>query len=404
MNLARKDVWHNRGRFALTTLGLGTLLMIVMGMGGIYRGLTTEATQLVDKVGVELWVVQRGTRGPFAEISRVPKTLVDRVAAVPGVAEARAFVYHTIQRLRAGKPLRASVLGLDWPTDKGEWLPLSAGRPLAQAHFEMIADRSLGLTLGERLPLGKETYTVVGLTSGMSDPAGNGFLFLTLADSLAVQFDQSPEGIRRERQARRARAEQIDLGNTQPTMLERAAGPGSPLPALPPNQISAVLTRLAPGVNEAAVKATIDGWADVSVYTRADEAKMLLMGVVERSRRQLGLFRVLLTTVSGIIMALILYTLTMDKLHDIALLKLIGASNWVIVKLIMQQAIALGALGYAVAWLLGQKAYPYFPRRVILTPDDLLMLAGVVLGVSVVASLVGIWNALRVQPNVALLG
>jgi putative ABC transport system permease protein len=150
-------------------------------------------------------------------------------------------------------------------------------------------------------------------------------------------------------------------------MLERAAGPGSQLPALPPNQISAVMTRLAPGVNEAAVKATIDGWADVSVYTRADEAKMLLMGVVERSRRQLGLFRVLLTTVSGIIMALILYTLTMDKLHDIALLKLIGASNWVIVKLIMQQAIALGALGYAVAWLLGQKAYPYFPRRVILT-------------------------------------
>ena len=54
---------------------------------------------------------------------------------------------------------------------------------------------------------------------------------------------------------------------------------------------------------------------------------MLLMGVVERSRRQLGLFRVLLTIVSGIIMALILYTLTLDKLHDIALLKLIGAPN-----------------------------------------------------------------------------
>jgi putative ABC transport system permease protein len=41
---------------------------------------------------------------------------------------------------------------------------------------------------------------------------------------------------------------------------------------------------------------------------------------------------------------------------------------------------------------------------VILTPEDLLMLAGVVLGVSVLASLLGIWKALRVQPNIALLG
>jgi putative ABC transport system permease protein len=404
MNLASKDVWHNRGRFALTTLGIGTLLMIVMGMGGIYRGLTTEATQLVETVGADLWVVQRGTRGPFAEISRVPKTLVDRVAAVPGIAQAREFVYHTIQRPRGGKPLRASVLGLDWPTDKGQWLPLSAGRPLGQSHFEMIADQSLGLSLGERMSLGKDTYTVVGLTSGMSDPSGNGFMFFTVADSQAVQFDQPGEAIRLERQARRARAAQFDLGNTQPSILERAAGPSSMLPALPPSQVSAVMGRIAPAADEAAVMKTINGWADVTAFTREDETKMLLMGVVERSRRQLGLFRVLLTTVSGIIMALILYTLTMDKLHDIALLKLIGAPNRVIMGLILQQAVILGALGYGVAYLLGQKVYPYFPRRVILTNEDLLVLAGVVLGISVLASLLGIWKALRVQPNVALLG
>jgi putative ABC transport system permease protein len=388
----------------LTTLGIGTLLMIVMGMGGIYRGLTTEATQLVETVGADIWVVQRGTRGPFAEMSRVPTSLVNRVAAVPGIAQAREFVYHTIQRPRAGKPLRASVLGLDWPTDRGSWLPLVAGRSLAQSHFEMIADQSLGLTLGERMRLGKDTYMVVGLTGGMSDPSGNGFMFFTVADSQAVQFDQPGEAIRLERQARRSRAAQIDLGKTQPSMLERAAGPGSMLPALPPSQISAVMARIAPGAEEAAVMKTINAWADVSAYTRADESRMLLMGVVERSRRQLGLFRVLLTTVSGIIMALILYTLTMDKLHDIALLKLIGAPNRVIMGLILQQAIILGALGYGIAYLLGQKVYPYFPRRVILTHEDLLVLAGVVLGISVLASLLGIWKALRVQPNVALLG
>jgi len=91
MNLAVRDVRHNAGRFAFTTLGVGLLLMIVMGMGGIYRGLIYEATLLVDRVGADLWVVQGSTRGPFAEISRIPANLEDRVLAVPGVARACRF-------------------------------------------------------------------------------------------------------------------------------------------------------------------------------------------------------------------------------------------------------------------------------------------------------------------------
>ena len=166
MNLATKDIRHNFGRFALTTVGIGLLLMIVMGMGGIYRGLIREATLLVDKIGADLWLVQGSTRGPFAEISRVPANLEDRARAVPGVAGARRFVSHTIQREHRGRPLRMVVQGLSWPEDRGAWIPLVAGRPLRQAHFEMIADRSLGLPLGEKLKLGKDVYEVVGLTQG----------------------------------------------------------------------------------------------------------------------------------------------------------------------------------------------------------------------------------------------
>ena len=51
MNLALKDIRHNVGRFVLTTFGISLLLMLVMGMGGIYRGLVQEATLLLDRVG-----------------------------------------------------------------------------------------------------------------------------------------------------------------------------------------------------------------------------------------------------------------------------------------------------------------------------------------------------------------
>jgi putative ABC transport system permease protein len=101
-------------------------------------------------------------------------------------------------------------------------------------------------------------------------------------------------------------------------------------------------------------------------------------------------------------MALILYTLTLDKLHDIALLKLIGARNGVILGLIVQQALLLGGLGYVVAYYVGQWVFPAFPRRVVITAEDLWVLAAVVAGISVLASVLGIAKAMRVEPNEVL--
>jgi len=402
MNLAVRDIRHSLGRFVLTTIGVGMLLMIVMGMGGIYRGLVDDALIVTRGVGADIWVVQRDTRGPFSEVSRLPRNVVDRVAAVPGVTDAREFVFHTIQREHVGKPLRIGVLGLGWPADKGEGLPLVAGRPLAQNHFEMIADQSLGLSLGERLRLGKETYTVVGITRAMVSSGGDGIACFTSRDAQAIQFDNPGESVRLERQARRARAGKLDFGRIQPSVLDRASSSSSNIPALPGPAISAVIARLMPGADMAAVRQAFAGWSDVTVYSGVEQEELLLKGSVDRARRQLLLFRVLLTIISAVIMALIIYTLTIDKLHPIALLKLIGAPNRVIVGLIMQQSLIMGVLAFGVGYLIGWRLFPLFPRRVVITGQDLLQLAVIVLVISVLASLLGIWKAMRVAPNEAV--
>jgi putative ABC transport system permease protein len=402
MNLAGKDIRHNFGRFALTTLGVGLLLMIVMGMGGIYRGLIREATLLVDRIGADLWVVQKGTRGPFAEISRVSPSLEDRARAVPGVASARRFVSHTIQREHQNGPLRIVVQGLAWPEDRGDWIPLVAGRALRQAHYEMIADRSLRIMVGEKLRLGKDVYEVVGLTSGMVGSGGDGLGFFTAADAEAIQLDVPGEATRLEREARKTRLGSLDLGRVQPLLEEQALGPASTIPALGPPQVSAVMVTLAPDAQAASVADTIATWPDVGVFTKQQQIDLLLSGMVDKAKRQLGLFRVLLIIISTIIMALIIYTLTLDKVHDIAMLKLMGARNRVIVGLILQQSLLIGALGYGLAYWLGTFAFPQFPRLVVIESQDLIMLGAVVVGISILASLVGIIKAMGVEPNKVL--
>jgi len=375
-----------------------------MGMVGIYRGMIQDATLLIDRIGADLWIVQNGTRGPFAEVSRVSKSLLDRVAVVSGVVSAREFVYHTVQREHLGKPLRMSVLGLSWPVDKGEWLPLVKGRALAQSHFEMILDEKLRIPLGETLRLGKENYTVVGVTKGMIASGGDGLAFVSVNDAQTIQFDTPGEAVRVERASRYARASRADIANSQPTLIERALGPSSSIPALGPPTLSAVIVTLAPGTDLASVLSIMSAWSDVSVFTTEEQRQLMLTGTVEMARKQIGLFTALLTFISAIIMALILYTLTLEKLHEIALLKLIGASNRVILSMILQQALFLAAVGYGVAYVLGQRIFPKFPRRVLLLEDDLLTLAAIVFVISVLASTLGIYRAVRVDPNEALSG
>ena len=402
MNLAVRDIRHSFSRFVFTTVGIGLLLMIVMGMGGIYRGLIFEATLLVDRIGADLWVVQGNTRGPFAENSRIPSNIEDRLRALPEVTRARRFVSHAIQRDHHGKTLRMMVQGLAWPDDKGEWVSLVAGRSLGQAHFEMVADRSLGLALGEQVKFGKDVYRVVGLTTGMSGIAGDGLAFFTVSDAMAIQFDSPGEAIRLERASRLVRTGSQDFGRAQPLLLERAGGSSSGISELPRPQVSAILVSLNPSADVDEIISTLSTWSDVTVYTAQQQKELLLSGTVDKSRRQLGLFSALLIIISTIIIALIMYTLTLDKIHDIALLKLIGARNRVIVGLILQQALLMGAFGYGLAWWLGQYLFPYFPRRVMLETPDLIKLALITVLISMLASLLGIWKAMRVEPNTVL--
>jgi putative ABC transport system permease protein len=402
MNLAVRDIRHNFGRFVFTALGIGMLLMIVMGMSGIYRGIIEDATLLIDKIGGDVWIVQHNTRGPFAELSRLPQNINHRALSIPGVKSARNFVQHTIQRMYNNQRLRITVVGLDWPVDKGEWIPLIAGRHLRQGHYEFIADKSLGISLGKTIKLGKDNYKVVGITSNMISSGGDGIGFFTVQDALKIQFDKVGEATRLERNRRRIDVSENTIGLQLPGVLELAHQESSKIPVLGKPLVTAVVLKIKPGADIKNIMQTLNGWDDITAYTSDDERELMLKGSVEKVKRQIGLFRILLTIISAIIMALILYTLTLDKIHSIALLKLIGASNWLILKLILQEAFILGVSGYGIAYLMGTKIFPKFPRRVILTNDDLVSLAIIVCFISVVSSFLGIWKALKVKPNEAL--
>jgi putative ABC transport system permease protein len=145
-------------------------------------------------------------------------------------------------------------------------------------------------------------------------------------------------------------------------------------------------------------------WKHLSAMTQADQESILTRSVVDRARRQIGMFTTILLTVSAVVIALIIYTMTMEKLRQIATLKLIGAPDRTIVGMIVQQALALGLIGFAGGSLLIAAIKDYFPRRVVLELDNVLMLGTIVVAVCLLASALGVRAALKVDPATALGG
>jgi len=378
VNLALKDIHHNLGRFLLTCLGLSLLLGIVLAMVGIYRGLVVESLGLVRAAGAQVWVVEGDTRGPFAEASRLPGDTRAVIAAQWGVAAAGGVSYQNVEAQHHGQTKRLLVVGAQIARP-GEASALIAGRPIMRSRYEAIADQGAGLALGEQIKLGRDTFTVVGLTKNLVGSGGDPVLFVALRDAQKLQFDLTPAAARRE--------------------IARSPGATGTI-----DTVNAILVQLLPGVDANRFAQEIGRWKHLSALTQDDQENVLARSVIDRARRQIGLFTTLLLTVSTVIIGLIIYTMTIDKKKSIATLKLIGAPDRRIVGLIVQQALAIGVISFLVGAVLINAGKGYFPRRVVLEPGDAAILFGVVLIVCLLASAFGVRTALKIDPASALAG
>ena len=377
MNLAYRDVRHNLFRFLLTCFGLSLLLSVVLAMIGVYRGIVVEAYTFARNHGVDLWVVESRSRGPFAEASRIPGDSREGIARLHGVKAAGSVTYQSVEAEHRGRKIRLFVIGFE-PARPGGPVGIVAGRTIARSHHEMVAERLTGLSLGDRIALGRTTFTVVGLTEGNVASSGDPVAFITLPDAQKLQFDLAPSAAR----VQLARGTQ---GASRDT-------------------VNAVVARVSPGADISGVADSVRRWRHLSALTQAEQESILAESLVDRARRQLGMFTSILLLVSAVIIALIIYTMTMEKLRQIAMLKLIGAPDRTIVGMIVQQALALGFLSFVLGTLLILQIKDLFPRRIVLEPDNVLAL-GVVVGViCLLASALGVRAALKADPATALGG
>ncbi len=382
ISLAGRDILHSWGKFVFTGFGLGLLIGVTLVMAGVYRGMVEDGKALLDNSGADLWVVQKDTLGPYAESSGINDDLYRTILAMPGIDAAANVTYLTMQVQRGKEDVRAMVVGIapgeSWLTP-GWPRHLVAGRQITRSHYEAVADITTRFQPGDEITIRRNRYTVVGLTRRMVSSSGDPMVFIPLKDAQQAQFLKDNDAIWQNRR-------------------RTAANPASS------HSVNAILVRLAQGSDAADVATSIRRWKHLTVHTRAQMEAILIGKLIATSSRQIGMFLVILSVVSAAIVAFIIYTLTMDKIREIAVLKLIGTRNRTIAAMILQQALALGTIGFAVGKISATWAAPLFPKYVLLIPQDSVTGFLAVMVICSLASVIAIRMALAVDPAEAIGG
>jgi len=396
ISLAGRDISHAWGKFVFTGIGLGLLIGVTLSMAGIYRGLVDDAKALLDNSGADLWVVQQDTLGPYAESSSIYDDQYRGILAMAGVARAANVTYFTMQVRQSDKDVRAMVVGIV-PGGPGQPDYLVAGRHITRSHYEAVADVATGFKPGDRIRIRRNLYTVVGLTRRMVSSGGDPMVFIPLKDAQEAQFLKDNDAIVQQR--RRTAANPAFARLSVPGLLDAVIASQNTNP-----YVNAVLVQLKPDYDHDRVADTIRRWKRLQVFTRIEMEKILVGKLVATSARQIGMFLVILSVVSAAIVAFIIYTLTLGKIREIAVLKLIGTKNRTIAGMILQQAVALGVIGFVVGKIAAFFWAPIFPKYVLLLPGDAVRGFLAVVVICVLASVLAIRVALKIDPAEAIGG
>lgn len=375
MNPAWRDIRVNSTRYGITIVGLMFIQLAAVGMIGFYRGIVRDMLVIVDGIGADFWVVQGDRIGPFAEVSVLPGPLDRRVESVPGVQLARRFIQFPRMIRINDSLMRVGVTGLDYPKDRGHWIPLVAGRAIMAGHHEVIADQLTGLAVGDRVHLGQDDFRVVGISKNQVDLTFDPAIFVTITDALAIGVTTPSEEVLLTRAGRR---------------------PGQNY------QVSAILVSVSDAGGAMSVQSQISRWPDISIVATEHQKSWIVNEVLGPLRQQILYFVCLLLAVTGTILGLTMHGAVLQKVHFIALIKMLGASDLYIVRFILTQAFAIGIGSFAIALTISWFLFPRFPRSVLVYTSDMIWFFLSLLCVCVLASGSGIRKALQVRAREAL--
>jgi putative ABC transport system permease protein len=321
--LARRNLFHDKVRLAVTLTGIVFAVVLVVIELGLFVGFTVSTSTLIDNAEADLWVTSKQV--PYIELGvRFSERKLYQVRSVTGVDRAEKLIVGWSSWKRPdGRQESVQIVGLSPNVPMGLPWNLVPGTTVDDLRrpdgviVDELSKAKLGVSrVGEVFELNGHRARVVGFTRGIKTFTTMPYVFTTFKRGLDYA-------------------------------------------RVPADQTIYVLVKVRPGVEVEQVRRVILGRVqDVDVLTGARFARMTQSYWMFTTGAGIALLMaaVLGLIVGFVIVAQTIYATTMDHLREFGTLKALGAPNsyvyWVIVKQAALSAVIGYALGMAVSYAL----------------------------------------------------
>lgn len=345
--LTLRDLAFRKRQFAIAIVGSALVFSLALSLTGMSAGFRSEARATAESLGATDWIVPLGVEGPFTSLSVIQVGLAQQVAAIPGAVEAEPVVVFPTTALVNGRSLGVSLVGfvpgrLGAPRGvRGE----NVGRP-----GEAVVDSSTGVGRGHPLSIGGRQFKVVGTVHGRTILAGVPVIYVPLSDAQAIAFGGQAVA-------------------------------------------SAIITAGTPQSAPAGFRALT-----------TDDVRKDMLRPMKHPTQTIDNTRLLMWIVAGVIIGMVTYLAALDRLRDFAVLKAVGASSAVLAASLSVEAVLASLLAAGFAALLANVLRPLFSIPITITGPAYAYLPLIALVIGILASLIALRRAVRVDPALAFGG
>ncbi|MGK7902017.1 MAG: ABC transporter permease [Hormoscilla sp.] len=409
-SIARKNLLEDIPRFLVAQAGIMFAVSLVTIQTGILKGFTRSTVQLIENSPADIWVASEEmlhlelTKPLLLEYSLLARQ-------VQGVSRAEPLMRGIAQWNVPGAELTpVKVFGFN-PGGQlflpGNVTPRSL-QALKEPYTAIVDESNLDSLhvrgVGDRAEIGSLPVRLVGLTKETQSIVSSPFVFTSLKSANAylnagvtskLNCKLLPEGD----------IKCVTTYEKEETTSTSTVSPPKPLNLTDP--IVYVLIRAKPGEDLQALKRRLEAaLPDTRAYTRAEMANQTRDYWQQRSGIGfiLGLGAAVGVLVGMVVVGQILYSSVSDHLKEFGTLKAMGASDWVIYSVIIEQALWMAVLGYipSMGLCLGLASWALTTQgiMILITPLSAAGVLGITVLMCVGSAFFAIQKVTRVDPAI----
>lgn len=314
--LAWKTLYHEKGRFLVTIIGITFSTILVLTEVGIYLGMMRSATDIIRHSDADIWIASKNIQS-FDFANAFPESRKNRVESLTDVLWAEPLVLTWgFLKLADGGQEQVQIVGFNpdkgigapWSMIEGRASDVKGGRYMV---LDKTSEKRLGgLKLGSLWELSQSRFRLIGVSQDIRS--------FTTAPVLFMSY---------------AQAQDLPLGWIKPGLT------------------SYILAKLRDGTKkDDVVKALRVLLKDNDVMTKEE----FVMRTVKYWTIQTGIGMSFFLTallglmIGGAIVGQTIYANTVQHMKEYGTLKAMGAKNEDIYKAIFSQALISAAAGYAI--------------------------------------------------------